>query len=328
MLTKKEIVDILKDDSQNKELFELADKVRHDNVGDEIHLRGLIEFSNTCKCTCHYCGLRAENKTVERYRITPDDIIQFAKNAVNAGYKTIVLQSGEDVFYSKDIMCKIISEIKKLDVALTLSIGEKPYKELEAYKNAGADRYLLRIETTDKKLYKALHPFMSFENRKNCLYNLKKLGYKTGSGCLVGLPGQTIESLADDILFFKENDFDMIGIGPFIAHPDTPLKNAPNGSLILALKVMSIIRILMKDINIPATTAMETLNPKGRIMALQSGANVIMPNVTMSKYRKKYEIYPNKTCTNEEIDKYKNYIETKIKSINRTISKDFGFRNI
>lgn len=290
MLTKKEIVDILKDDSQNKELFELADKVRRDNVGDEIHLRGLIEFSNTCKCTCHYCGLRAENKTVERYRITPDDIIQYAKNAVNAGYKTIVLQSGEDVFYSKDIMCKIISEIKKLNVALTLSIGEKPYKELEAYKNAGADRYLLRIETTDEKLYKALHPFMSFENRKNCLYNLKKLGYETGSGCLVGLPGQTIESLADDILFFKENDFDMIGIGPFIAHPDTPLKNVPNGSLILALKVMSIIRILMKDINIPATTAMETLNPKGRIMALQSGANVIMPNVTMSEYRKKYEI--------------------------------------
>ena len=246
MLTKKEIVDILKDDSQNKELFELADKVRHDNVGDEIHLRGLIEFSNTCKCTCHYCGLRAENKTVERYRITPDDIIQFAKNAVNAGYKTIVLQSGEDVFYSKDIMCKIISEIKKLDVALTLSIGEKPYKELEAYKNAGADRYLLRIETTDKKLYKALHPFMSFENRKNCLYNLKKLGYETGSGSLVGLPGQSIESLADDILFFKENDFDMIGVGPFLPHPSTPLKDASHGDFTLSLKVMALIRILMK----------------------------------------------------------------------------------
>jgi len=328
MLTKKEIIDILKNNEQDEELFEFADLVRHNHVGDEVHLRGLIEFSNICKCSCFYCGLRSSNKDVERYRISPDDIIKHAKNAVDTGFKTIVLQSGEDVFFTREILCKIISEIKKLNAALTLSVGERPLDDLKAFKDAGADRYLLRIETTDETLYKSFHPNMSFQNRKECLYNLKKLGYETGSGCLVGLPNQTVESLADDILFFKENDFDMIGIGPFIAHPNTPLKDTPNGSFTLALKVMAIIRILMKNINIPATTAMETLNPNGRIIALQSGANVVMPNVTTSEYKKKYEIYPNKICINETADKCKNCLERKIKSINRTISKDFGFRKI
>ncbi len=328
MFTKKEIIDILKDNTQDEELFEFADLVRHNHVGDEVHLRGLIEFSNICKCTCYYCGLRAENKKIERYRITPDDIINYAKNAADMGFKTIVLQSGEDNFYSKDVMCKIISEIKNFNVALTLSIGERTYDEYKAFKDAGADRYLLRIETTDKNLYKKLHPGMNFENRLNCLYDLKKLGYETGSGCLVGLPEQTIESLAEDILFFKENDFDMIGIGPFIAHPNTPLKDTPNGNFNLSLKVMALVRILMKNINIPATTAMETLNHNGRIIALQSGANVVMPNATTSEYRKKYEIYPNKICTNEEADKCSNCIKNKIASIGRTVSKDFGFRKI
>lgn len=326
MFTKKEIIEILKDDIQNEQLFELADIVRKNHVGDDVHLRGLIEFSNICKCTCFYCGLRAENKNIERYRISPDDIIKYAKNAAKLGFKTVVLQSGEDGFYTREIMCKIISEIKKLNIALTLSMGEKNFEDLKAFKDAGADRYLLRIETTDENLYKSLHPGMNFKNRLNCLKNLQKLGYETGSGCLVGLPDQTIESLADDILFFKENNFDMIGIGPFISHPDTPLKNAPNGDFILSLKVMALVRILMKDINIPATTAMETLNPQGRIIALQSGANVVMPNVTTSEYRKKYEIYPNKICVNENADKCTGCIKNKITSIGRTISTDCGFR--
>ncbi len=326
MFTKKEIIEILKDDIQNEQLFEYADIVRKNHVGDDVHLRGLIEFSNICKCTCFYCGLRAENKNTERYRFLPDDIVKYAKNAANLGFKTIVLQSGEDCFYTKDIICRIISEIKKLDIALTLSIGERPYDELKAFKDAGADRYLLRIETTDENLYKSLHPGMDFKNRLNCLKNLQKLGYETGSGCLVGLPNQTIESLADDILFFKENNFDMIGIGPFISHPDTPLKNAPNGDFTLSLKVMALARILMKDINIPATTAMATLNPQGRIIALQSGANVVMPNVTTSEYRKKYEIYPNKICVNKNADKCTGCIKRKIESIGRTVSKDYGFR--
>lgn len=324
--SKEEIIDILSDDSRNDWLFSLADKTRKEYVGDEVHLRGLIEFSNICRCQCKYCGLQSTNKTIDRYRISPDNIVLYAKKAVEMGYKTVVLQSGEDEYYSKDIMCDIIKRIKSFDVAVTLSIGERSFEDYEAFKTAGADRYLLRIETTDKGLYKQMHPNMSFENRVRCLKDLKTLGYETGTGCLVGLPNQTVESLADDILFFKEIDADMVGIGPFIAHPQTPLKDAQNGSFTLALKVMALTRILLKNINIPATTAMETLNPNGRIIALQSGANVVMPNVTTTEYRAKYEIYPNKICINEDPTQCRGCIEGKIKSIGRTISKDKGFR--
>ncbi len=327
MFSKKEIIDLLKDDTQNQWLFSYADNVRKQYVGDRVHLRGLIEFSNICKCHCKYCGLRCENKTVERYRIMPDDIMLHAQRAVQMGYKTIVLQSGEDSYFTRDVMCKLIEHIKTLDVALTLSIGEKSYDDLKAYKQSGADRYLIRIETTDKNLYKKMHPYMDFEKRMQCLKDLKKLGYETGSGCLVGLPEQTVESLADDILFFKELDADMIGIGPFIPHPDTPLKDCAQGNFILALKVMAIVRIMLKNINIPATTAMETLNPNGRLIALQSGANVVMPNVTSTEYRAKYEIYPDKICINDQPSKCRNCIETKIKSIGREIAKDYGFRS-
>ena len=306
-------------------IFSTADEVRKKYVGDEIHLRGLIEFSNICKRTCKYCGLRAENKNIERYRLTGEEILNYAKNAINLGYRTIVLQSGEDEYYSKDEMCKIIEKIKELDVALTLSIGEKTFEEYKSFKDAGADRYLLRIETTNRNLYKKMHPHMDFDNRMRCLKDLKTLGYEVGTGCLVGLPGQTVESLADDILFFKEIEADMIGIGPFIPHPETPLKNSLKGDFNLALKVMALTRIIMPDINIPATTAMETLNPNGRIKALQSGANVVMQNVMTSEYRKKYEIYPNKACNNENGDKCKNCIEAKIKSIGRSVSTGYGF---
>ena len=323
--TKKEILEILKDDSQNDWLFSLADKVRKDNVGDEIHLRGLIEFSNTCTRTCKYCGLRAANTEIERYRMPVDEITVCAQNAVEAGYTTIVLQSGEDIFYTKERICTIIETIKKLGTALTLSIGERSFEDYKAFKDAGADRYLIRIETTDKNLYQQMHPNMSFKNRLRCLKDLKTLGYEVGTGCLVGLPGQTLDSLADDIIFFKNIDADMIGIGPFIPHPQTPLALCPSGNFTLALKVMALTRIMLPDINIPATTAMETLNPNGRIIALQSGANVIMPNVTTSAYSKKYEIYPNKSGMNGEI-KYRSKIENLIHSIGRTISTTQGFR--
>lgn len=324
--TKQEIIDILKNNDKNEWLFSLADKVRRENVGDEVHLRGLIEFSNICHCFCKYCGLRCENKELDRYRILPDDIVKYAQKAVEMGYKTIVLQSGEDVFYSKEILCDIIRRIKEFDVALTLSIGERSFEDYKAFRDCGADRYLIRIETTDKDLYKKMHPNMDFDNRLRCLNDLKKLGYEVGTGCLVGLPEQTVESLADDILFFKEINADMIGIGPFIAHPHTPLKDMSNGDFTLALKVMALTRILLKNINIPATTAMETLNPNGRIIALQSGANVVMPNVTTTEYRAKYEIYPNKICINENPSQCFNCIGGKIRSIGRTISTDYGFR--
>ncbi len=325
MFTKNEIIEILKDDSKSEWLFSLADKTREENVGDEVHLRGLVEFSNICKCNCKYCGLRKDNENADRYRILKDEIIETVKHASEMGYKTIVLQSGEDAYYSEDKMIDIIKAIKEYDVALTLSIGERSYEEYKAFKNAGADRYLIRIETTDRNLYGQMHPNMDFDNRLRCLKDLKDLGYEVGTGCLVGLPNQTVESLADDIMFFKEIEADMVGIGPFIPHLQTPLKDAQKGNFTLALKVMALTRIILPDINIPATTAMETINPNGRIIALQSGANVVMPNITSLKYRAKYEIYPDKICINDNPDKCRSCIGAKIKSIGRTVATNYGF---
>lgn len=325
LFSKNKIINILKDDSKNEWLFSLADNVRKENVGDAVHLRGLVEFSNICKCSCKYCGLRSENKKIERYRILKDEIVQIVSDAVDLGYKTIVLQSGEDGYYSRDKIVEIIKAIKDFDVALTLSIGEKSFDDYKAFKDAGADRYLIRIETTDRNLYAQMHPYADFDNRIRCLKDLKTLGYEVGTGCLVGLPNQTIESLADDILFFSEIKADMVGIGPFIPHPETPLKNEKAGSFTLALKVMALTRILLPDINIPATTAMETLNPDGRIIALKSGANVVMPNITKTQYRAKYEIYPNKICLNDSPDKCRGCIGAKIKSIGRYVASNYGF---
>lgn len=322
---KADIIRLLEDNTLNEELFVLADKVRAENVGDEVHLRGLIEFSNICKCTCKYCGLRAENSSLERFRLRPDEILECAKNASKAGFKTVVLQSGEDPYYTKELMTEIIREIKKLDLALTLSIGERSFEDLKAFREAGADRYLIRIETTDRALYGALHPGMSFENRVRCLKDLGKLGYEVGSGSLVGLPGQSLESLANDILFFREIGLDMVGLGPFIPHPMTPLKAASNGDFTLALKVMAITRILLKDVNIPATTAMETICPNGRLKALKSGANVVMPNVSGEVCKKNYDIYPGKSGLNgnsDEISEFKNAL----KSIGGSVSSGYGFR--
>lgn len=325
-LNKDEIIDLLKDNKFNKELFEAADRVRKLYVGDDVQLRGLIEFSNICKRNCLYCGLRRDNKNIKRYRLTPEEIIDLAQKASSYGYKTVVLQSGEDDFYNADRMKNIISEIKKFDLAVTLSIGEKTFEEYKAYKDAGADRYLIRIETTDKNLYQEMDPDMSHENRKRCLEDLKKLNYEVGTGCLVGLPGQTIESLADDILFFKEINADMVGIGPFIPNNDTPLSKEKGGDFELSLKVMAITRLINPDINIPATTAMETINKNGRIIALQSGANVVMPNVTEGDYRKLYALYPGKICVDDTPGKCRMCISGKITAIGRGISENHGFR--
>lgn len=316
-LTLNEITQLLKSD--DTDLYKAADYVCKSHKKNIVHLRGLIEFTNICKCSCYYCGLRCENKKVKRYRLTDEQILSCCKKAVNSGYRTIVLQGGEDGFWTVDKLCYLIKKIKEYDIALTLSIGERTYDEYKAFKKSGADRYLLRIETTDKELYSKLHPEMSFENRRNCLFNLKSLGYETGTGCLVGLPGQTIESLADDILFFKELDADMIGIGPFIPHPDTPLADGNKNNFDLALKVMSVTRLLMPDINIPATTAMETLRQNGRIIALNSGANVVMDNITIDEYKSLYEIYPDKKSTGT--------LKTDLEAKGFTISSGKGFRN-
>lgn len=326
ILDREQIIKILEDDNCNEELFNAADRVRKKYVGDEVHLRGLIEFSNICKRNCLYCGLRASNKNVKRYRLSPDEIVDLAKKAVEYGYKTIVMQSGEDDFYTLDKMKYIISNIKKLDVAITVSVGEKTFEEYKAYKEAGADRYLIRIETTDKALYEDMDPGMSHEERKRCLKDIKELGYEVGTGCLVGLPNQTLSSLADDILFFKEIGADMIGIGPFIPNEDTPLKDEKGGEFTTSLKVMAITRLLMPDVNIPATTAMESLNKNGRIIALKSGANVVMPNVTEGEYRKLYALYPGKICTGDTPAHCRGCITGKITSIGRVVSDTKGFR--
>lgn len=325
-LTKQEIVSLLASDDVNKQLFSAADRVRAENVGEAVHLRGLIEFSNRCRQNCFYCGLRRDNANIKRYRLEPDTILEFAGKAKAYGYKTLVLQSGEDEFYTTDRLRRIIEGIKALEMAVTLSIGEKSRAEYKAYREAGADRYLLRIETTDKALYTALHPGMSWENRVRCLWDLKELGYEVGTGCLVGLPDQSLEALAEDILFFQELDADMVGLGPFIPNADTPLRAAQGGKFELSIKVMAITRLLLPDANIPATTAMETLDKNGRMIALQSGANVVMPNVTEGEYRQLYALYPGKICINDTPAHCRGCITGKITGIGRNIAQDFGFR--
>ncbi|MEG0774996.1 [FeFe] hydrogenase H-cluster radical SAM maturase HydE [Clostridium sp.] len=326
-LSKEEIVLLLNSNEYDEELFAAADRVRKQYVGDEVHLRGLIEFSNICKRNCLYCGLRVGNKNIERYRLQPEEIIDLGRKAVGYGYKTLVLQGGEDDYFNVERMTFIIKELKKLNVAVTLSIGEKSLEEYKAYKEAGADRYLIRIETTDKKLYEDMDPGMSHEERIRCIQDLRALDFEVGTGCLVGLPNQTTESLAQDILFFKEVGADMVGIGPFIPNEDTPLKDEIGGDFTLSLKVMAITRLLLPDINIPATTAMESLNKQGRIIALQSGANVVMPNVTEGEYRKLYALYPGKICINDTPGHCRSCITGKINGIGRKVSQEYGFRN-
>lgn len=324
-LTKEEIIQLLRLEEATP-LFQAADRVRSRYVGDEVHLRGLIEFSNICKQNCLYCGLRRDNHKLERYRLEPETIVDFAAKAKSYGYRTVVLQSGEDPYYTVEVLRDIIRQIKALDMAITLSIGEKSLEEYKAYREAGADRYLLRIETTDVRLYEKMDPGMNYDNRVQCLKALKELGFELGSGCLVGLPGQTLESLAEDILFFKAMEADMIGIGPFIPNPDTPLAEVPAGSFELSQKVMAITRLVLPDINIPATTAMETLHPQGRILALQRGANVVMPNITEGDYRRMYALYPGKICINDTPAHCRSCITGKIQGIGRKVSTDYGFR--
>jgi biotin synthase len=325
-LEKAEIVALLENEAKSELLFQAADAVRREFVGDGVHLRGLIEFSNICRQNCLYCGLRRDNLKAERYRLSPEEIIYMARQAKEFGYKTVVMQSGEDMWFDEARLCHIIREVKKLGLALTLSVGERSRAEYAAFKRAGADRYLLRIETTDKKLYEELDPNMTLENRLRCLMDLKELGYEVGTGIMVGLPKQTLASIAADILFFKEIDADMLGIGPFIANGDTPLAKEKNGSVELSFRVIAVLRLLMPDINIPATTAMETLAPNGRTRGLMAGANVVMPNVTEGDYRRKYALYPGKICINDTPNKCRFCIQGKIEGIGRFVSETQGFR--
>ena len=319
-----EILYLLSTQEAENDILSAADRVRKKYIGDKIYLRGLIEFSNICKNNCLYCGIRKDNNNIHRYRLDEEQIISMAKKAQSLGIQTVVLQSGEDLWFNTQRMCSIISKIKEFDMVVTLSIGEKSFDEYKAYRQAGADRYLLRIETTDKDLYHKLDPNMTWDNRKHCLDDLRELGYEVGSGTMVGLPEQSLLSIAQDIAFFKAMDLDMVGIGPFIPHPDTPLKNAKGNAFILSLKVMALTRLLLPEINIPATTAMETLHPNGRIIALQSGANVLMPNIASTDIIQDYNLYPGKAFSQIKADEISAFRSGSLASIGRRISFEKG----
>ena len=282
---------------------ELAGKVRRQHYGDRIFIRGLIEFTNHCRNNCYYCGIRAGNSCVERYRLSPDEIVSCADSGHELGFRTFVLQGGEDVLYTDDILVDIISRIKKKypDCAVTLSIGERSDESYKRLKEAGADRYLLRHETVNPEHYKKLHPVdMSHENRLRCLRRLKELGYQTGAGFMVGSPGQTDEDLADEMLFLKELDPQMVGIGPFIPHKDTPLGGESPGSAQMTTFLLSLIRLTLPGVLLPATTALGTIDPMGREKGIMAGANVLMPNLSPAGVRDKYLLYDNKICTGDE----------------------------
>ncbi|MDD3840455.1 MAG: [FeFe] hydrogenase H-cluster radical SAM maturase HydE [Clostridia bacterium] len=320
-----ELIHVLKIDD-SKPLLVAADKTRERFVGDEVHLRGLIELTNFCRNTCLYCGLRAQNKNLKRYHMSVGDVIKTARVAADMGLKTIVLQGGEDAYYSLEDICYMITRIKEFGVAVTLSLGEFPRYAYKKMRQAGADRYLLRIETTNKRLYGKMHPGLSFENRVRCLGDLKDLGFETGTGCLVGLPGQTYDMLADDLIFFKELDADMIGLGPFIPSPDTPLAHQRPGDVDVALKMVALVRLLLPDINIPSTTALGTIAGDGYKRGLESGANVIMPNMGMGHYKKLYSLYPGKMAGSpqQHLGNAKNII----RSLDRRIGTGQGFRAV
>lgn len=307
-------------------LFDFADHVRRRFVGAGVLLRGIIEFSNVCRNSCEYCGLNRQNARLERYRLTRDEVLAAARNISDAGIRTVVLQSGEEDHLDADWLRHVIEEIKlRLDVAVTLCVGERSRREYQLWRQAGADRYLLKIETSDPDLYAKLHPGMSFENRLRCLRDLTELGYQTGSGTLVGLKGQTIAGLAGDIRFFKKGDFDMISPSPFIPHPQTPLAGEPAGDLTMTLKMIALTRIVGRNAHIPASTAIGSLHGRDeRPKALAVGANVLMPNFTPAPYRQHYEIYPNKRCVNEEAGACKGCMEQMVASVGRWIDWSRG----
>ena len=307
------LLENLNDDSK-KYLIKKSNLTRMKVYGDKVYLRGLIEFTNYCVRNCMYCGIRASNKNAERYRLTIDEILECAELGDRLGYKTYVLQGGEDPYFTDDIMVEIISKIKKRfpKNAITISLGERSYESYEKMFKAGADRYLIRHETATKELYEKLHPGASFENRRRCLEDLKKIGYQIGSGFMIGLPGQKVSDLVNDLLYVKELNPHMVGIGPFISHKGTPLKNEKNGTLEDTITLIAILRLLLPNALIPATTSLGTINPLGRELGIKAGANVVMPNLSPTSVREKYSLYDGKICTGDEAAECRRCIEGRI----------------
>ncbi len=313
------------DQEESAALFSLADKIRRRYVGDSVHIRGIVEFSNHCVKNCLYCGIRKDNTGLPRYRMSPQEIMACASKAAGLGCRTIVLQSGEDSFYTTGILSNIIFKIKKeLDVVVTLSTGDKSREDYRILREAGADRYLLKHETCDARLFSALRPGTSLEGRVKRLKWLCELGYQAGSGNIVGLPGQTMETLAGDLILMRNLGVAMAGIGPFIPSKQTPLADEPGGTLEMSLKTLATARLVLPGIHFAATTAMNVIHPQGKAKALKCGANVIMPNMTPARYRDNYLIYPGKPGLSGTPEESINNAKKTVENVNLNISNGYG----
>lgn len=309
-----EILERYRED-EDAELFSRADRVRRRYYGDEVYIRGLIEFTNYCKNNCYYCGIRRDNKRVDRYRLGKEEILACCREGYGLGFRTFVLQGGEDPYFTDAKICEIVSDIRTgyPDCAVTLSIGEKSKDSYLAYFRAGAERYLLRHETADGEHYGKLHPAdMSHENRKRCLYDLKEIGYQVGAGFMAGSPFQTTGHLIQDVRFLQELMPDMIGIGPYISHAQTPFHGYGNGTLSQTLRLIAVLRLLFPYALIPATTALGTIDPRGRELGLKAGANVVMPNLSPAGVRGLYELYDHKLCSGEEAAECRKQLEKQV----------------
>ncbi|MGL4849456.1 MAG: [FeFe] hydrogenase H-cluster radical SAM maturase HydE [Clostridium sp.] len=313
-------------DEEKEYLVEKADIIRKQNYDNKVYVRGLIEVSNFCKKDCAYCGIRKSNKNADRYRLTKEQILECVDTGDKIGYKTFVMQGGEDAYFTDERLVDIIKEIKRRypKNAITLSLGERSYESYKKLFEAGADRYLLRHETATKELYESLHPGASFEERQECLKNLKEIGFQAGAGFMVGLPNQTNEDLVRDLRFVKEFKPHMCGIGPFIPQKDTPLGHETGGTVEKTVTMLALVRLLLPDVLLPATTALGTIDPDGREKGVKAGGNVIMPNLSPQEVRSKYALYDGKVSTGDEAAEYKAQIEKKMKKFGYEIEVNRG----
>ena len=318
---------LLETDRMDEALFRAADHRRRAIYGNDVYIRGLIEFTNYCRNNCYYCGIRRDNPRAERYRLSREEILSCCAEGYRLGFRTFVLQGGEDPYYTDDRICQIVSQIRTRypDCAITLSIGEKSRESYQAFFDAGANRYLLRHETANEQHYRKLHPdSMSLQNRKRCLYDLKQIGYQVGSGFMVGSPCQTTENLIEDLRFLQDLQPAMIGIGPYITHAETPFASFASGSLELTLRLIAVLRLMFPYALIPATTALGTIHPRGRELGLKAGADVVMPNLSPVQVRKLYDLYDNKICTGEESAQCRGCLESRVRSAGYEIVTSIG----
>lgn len=321
---------LLDDSSREKDvqyLYTQAREVANEIYGKRVFKRGLIEFTNFCKNDCYYCGIRRSNANAERYRLEKDTILACCEKGYELGYRTFVLQGGEDGYFTDERVCEIVSEIrgKYPDCAITLSIGEKSKESYQKYYDAGADRYLLRHETANEEHYTKLHPEnLSLKNRKQCLYDLKDIGYQVGCGFMVGSPYQTIETIYEDLQFIKELEPHMVGIGPFIPQKDTPFAEKTAGTLEITLRLLAIIRLIHPHVLLPATTALGTIHEQGRELGILAGANVVMPNLSPTDVREKYRLYDNKACSGDEAIEGDTNLKLRMKQIGYDLVCDRG----